>query len=126
MSSSRDSLIAALEVILADVAGLEDVRLVKSSRDLGVLSKPTIIVARGTYEVNAAAPRSSAIGQFTLVLVSPHTDVDKSEEQLDDLLEILLPALLTATTSWSSAEPTVFDDTHDSYDIAVTALLSQE
>jgi hypothetical protein len=126
MSSSRDSLIAALEVILADVAGLEDVRLVKSSRDLGVLSKPTIIVARGTYEVNAAAPRLSAIGQFTLALVSPHTDVDKSEEQLDDLLELLLPALLTSTTSWTSAEPTVFDDTHNSYDIAVTALLSQE
>jgi hypothetical protein len=124
--SSRDSLIAHLEPILAGTAGLEDVRLIKSVRNIGALSQPTLIIKTDAFELNAQAPRSAAIGVFTLVLVSPHTDIDKAEDQLDDLLEMLLPTLLGSAIVWSRAEQTAFDDTHLSYDIAVTALLSQE
>jgi hypothetical protein len=122
--SSRDSLIEALEPILSGTAGLESVRLVKSVRNIGALSQPNLIVKTDSFEINSAAPRSSAVGQFTLVLVSPHSDLDKAEDQLDDLLAILLPTLLTHSMSWSKADQTQFDDSHLSYDIAVTALLT--
>jgi hypothetical protein len=122
--SSRDSLIEALEPILADTEGLEGVRIVKSVRNIGALSQPNLIVKTDAFEINPAAPRSTAVGQFTLVLVSPHSDLDKAEDQLDDLLEILLPALLSYNMVWSRAEQTAFDDSHLSYDIAITAISS--
>jgi hypothetical protein len=120
--SSRDTLIASLEPILASVEGLEDVRLVKSVRNIGELSKPTLIVSTDAFEMNEAAPRSTAVGRFTLALVSPHQDLDRAEDQLDDLLELLLPTLLSYNMVWTRAEQTQFDSSHLSYDISVTAI----
>jgi hypothetical protein len=123
--SSRDSLIEALEPILADTEGLEGVRLVKSVRNVGELSTPVLIVKTDAFEINAAAPRTAAVGQFSLILVSPHKDLDKAEDQLDDLLELLLPTLLSASLVWSRAEQKQFyDDSHICYEIAVTAILT--
>lgn len=122
--SSRSSLIAYLEPVIAAAPGLEAVRVVRTVRATDKLSKPTLIVRTNTFEKLPAAPLSSMLGRFTLCLVSPHTDVERAEDQLDDLLEILLPLLLTSGVIWEQATQTQYDDQHLAYDITIQTILS--
>lgn len=121
--SSRASLIAQLEPIL-ETEGLEDIKLIRSVRATDQLGRqPILIVKTDSLEKIPEAPRS-VLGNSTLILVSPHVDVDKAEDQLDDLLEILLPALISKYIMWQRATQTKYDDQHIAYDITVTNILS--
>lgn len=123
--SSRSSLIDYLEPIIASTPGLESLRFIRSVRAVDQLGKnPILILKTDSIEVLPAAPRSAPLGRFTLVLVSPHLDVEKAEDQLDDLLEILLPTLFGAHVMWEKATQTAYDDQHLSYDIAIRSILS--
>lgn len=123
--SSRSSLIDYLEPIVAATPGLEDIRFIRSVRAVDQLgNKPILILKTDSIEVLPEAPRSSPLGRFTLVLVSPHVDVEKAEDQLDDLLEILLPTLFGAAVMWERATQTAYDDQHISYDISIRSILS--
>lgn len=122
--SSRSSLIAYLEPLIAATPGLEKIKLVRTVRAVDALSQPTLIVKTDALRKLPAAPMKKILASFTLVLVSPHKDVEKAEDQLDDLLEILLPLLLTWGIVWDSATQTEFDSEHIAYDIAITSILS--
>lgn len=122
--SQRDEVIAYLTPILAETAGLEKVKLVKSIRSLGELgAKTPLIVKTDSYEKLPQAPMSKRLGHFTLILVSTKRDLDEAEDQLDDLLEILLPKLISSGIIWDTATQTAYDDTHLSYDISIRSIL---
>jgi hypothetical protein len=120
--STRDSLIAYLEPLLAATPGLEDIKLVKSIRSVDRLSQPTLIVKTVRLQKLPAAPIGNMLGEFLLVLVSNHVDVDRAEDQLDDLLEVLLPKLFNSNVVWTAADQTSFEE-HVSYDISVSNIL---
>lgn len=120
--SSRDGILDFLEALLPATAGLEKVKLVRSVRATDQLSRsPILIVKTNSFERVASASRWVQ-GNFTLVLVSNHKDVDKAEDQLDDLIEVLLPKLTGSSIMWDTATQTAYDDTHIAYDITVRAL----
>jgi hypothetical protein len=121
--SSRSSLIAFLGPLLSDTAGLEGIRLIPSVRATDTISTPILIVRTDSFEKLTEAPRWTQ-GNFILALVSNHTDVDRAETQLDDLLQILLPTLLGAGVMWDRATQTQYDDQHIAYDITVRSILS--
>lgn len=122
--STRASLIAQLQPILTTTPGLDKIKLIESVRATDQLStRPILIVKTDSLEKIPEAPRS-VLGNFTLVLVSPRVNVDKAEEELDDLLEILLPALRSQFIMWQRATQTSYDDQHIAYDITVTNILS--
>ena len=121
--STRDSLITYLTTLLGATEGLEDVRLVKSVRATDVLSKPVLIVKTVSFQKLPAAPIGNMLGEFLLTLVSPHDDVELAEDQLDDLLEIILPTLFNNHLVWTSAAQVSYDAKHIAYDIAVSNIL---
>lgn len=121
--SARLELVDYLETVCLATEGLEDVRVVGSVRAVDTLSKATLIVKTDSYERVPEQPRKIQ-GNFTLVLVSPHVDLDRAEADLEDRLELLLPALYTALLVFGSAAQTQYDDTHLAYDISVRSLLS--
>lgn len=122
--TTRGSLIDYLEPILAATEGLEAVKFIRTIRPVDQPSQPVLILKTDSIEPLPEAPRSAPLGRFTLILVSPHVDPDKAEPQLDDLLEILLPALFGAGVMWERATQTAYDESHLSYDIAIRSILS--
>jgi hypothetical protein len=122
MSTVREKLIEYLTAVCAETEGLEKVKFVTSARNLGNLSQPTFILTVKSYEPNPAAPHY-VLGNFVGVLVSNHLDLDKAEQQLDELLAILLPLLFSWGVIYSSADPTDFDDQHRSFDITFSSTL---
>lgn len=122
--SNRDTLIAYLEGVLSGTPGLEAVEVVKSARNVDRLNKPTLQVRTRGYDKLPAAPIKKRSGRFVATLISPLTNLDDAEDQLDDLLDLLLPALFTSGIVWQSAEQVGWDDTHLAYDIDIVSILS--
>jgi hypothetical protein len=122
--SSRASFIAYIKPILASTEGLEKIKLIESVRATDQLSsRPLLIVKTDSFEKLVEAPRFVQ-ANFTLVLVSPHLDVDKAEDQLDEILGTLLPTLRDNNVMWERATQTAYDDQHISYDITIRSILS--
>lgn len=122
--SMRDALIAHLEATLAATPGLEGVKVVKSARGVDRLNKPTLQVVTRGYDKLPAAPLKKRSARFLCTLISPLTVLDDAETQLDDLLDLLLPALLTSGLSWQSADLTDWSDQLLAYDIEITSILT--
>lgn len=122
--STRHSIIARLHDLIAATPALADVRIIPTIRATDRLSKPSLIVRTNTIEKLLEAPIKQVMGTFTLVLVSPHTDLEKAEDQLDDLLDALLPALFDSKIKWTLATQTQYDDEHLAYDITIQTILS--
>ena len=121
--SSRASLIAFLEPIISSTDGLENIKVIPTVRANDRLSRPILIVKTESLEKLTEAPHYVQ-GNFTLCLVSNHTDIDRAEDQLDDILETLLPALQGAGVMWDRATQTQYDEQHIAYDITVRSVLS--
>lgn len=124
--SIRSDLAAYLATVIAGNPELDAIKLVPSVRDVGALSKPTLIIKTDSFEKIAVAPRSRQ-GNFTLTLVSPHANIDSAEDQLDELLEPLLPALFTAGILWTEATQVAYGEperTYLAYDIRISSILS--
>ena len=121
--SMRRALAAYLEQVRDATPGLERVKVVESVRALGTLSQTTLIVKTDSYTPEPVAPLSKRRGNFTLTLVSRHQDIDDAEDDLDDTLEVLLPALLTHAVIWTEATQVGFGDSNLAYDIKVTSVL---
>ena len=120
--STRDTLIQFLETILPSTEGLEGIKLVKSIRANDVLSQPILVVKTVSFVKLAEAPIGNMMGEFLLTLVSPHNDIERAEDDLDDLLEVLLPALFNSHLVWTSATQVSLEG-HLAYDIAVSNIL---
>ena len=120
--STRDTLIQYLETVLPATEGLEGIKLVKSIRANDVLSQPILVVKTVSFVKLAEAPIGNMMGEFLLTLVSPHNDIERAEDELDDLLELLLPALFNSHLVWTSATQVSLEG-HLAYDIAVSNIL---
>ena len=120
--STRDTLIQYLETVLPATEGLEGIKLVKSIRANDVLSQPILVVKTVSFVKLAEAPIGNMMGEFLLTLVSPHNDIERAEDDLDDLLEVLLPALFNSHLVWTSATQVSLEG-HLAYDIAVSNIL---
>ena len=122
--SQRDVLIEYLELVLAGTPGLEDVQVVRSGRATDRLNKPTIQVKTRGYDKLPQAPIKKRTGRFLASLISPLTDLDEAETQLDNLLELLLPALFKSGLMWQTADLTAWSDSQLAYDIELQTILS--
>jgi hypothetical protein len=122
--SARTALIEYLEVLVAGVPALEDIRIIKSIRFVGEIATPILVVKTNSLAKIPAAPRAGFLGSFTLTLVSPHKDLDKAEDDLEGRLEVLLPSLFTWGLLWESADQAQYDEDRICYDIHTTSVLN--
>lgn len=124
--SVRTDLVERLRLIVAATPGLERVRVVPSVREVGELSAPVLIVKTNALTKLPASPRSHFNGNFTLTLVSEHKDIDRAEDDLEALLEVLLPTLFTYSMSWESADQVGYGGSNLAYDITANSIYKRE
>lgn len=125
--SLRADLVEYLTTILPTIEGLEKVRVIGSVRNVGEgTNTPMLIVKTNGLRKLPQAPRTHMTGEFSLTLVSPHVDIDAAEDQLDGLLELLLPALFTWGMSWESADQVDWDESRIAYDITINSIYKKE
>lgn len=131
--SMKSVLVDYLTDLVLAAPALADIKVVGAVRELGALGKtPVLVVKTNGFEKVPAAPQTKRIGHFTAALVSPHHDIDRAEEDLDDRLEVLLPLLLTAGLNWTEATQVGWgrdadgNPTHLAYDINIDSILTPE
>lgn len=125
--SIRTDLVERLKLICSTTEGLESIRVIESVRNVGEgTNTPMLIVKTNGLRKLPQAPRASLTGEFGLTLVSPHVDIDKAEDQLEAILEVLLPTLFTFSMSWESADQVAWDDARIAYDITITSIYTKE
>lgn len=124
--SLRTDLIEYLAVLIADEPGLEQIHLVGSARSVDAPSRPNLIVKTNGFRKLPQAPQRNLTGEFLLTLVSKHTDVDLAENELEGLLEVLLPKLFTWGLSWETADQVGWQDSLIAYDITVNSIFKKE
>lgn len=123
--SIRSATVAYLTALVAATPGLQKVRVVPSPRDIGEISTPVLIVKVESLEKIPAAPKKLQ-ANFIATLVSAHRDIDRAEDELDDLVELIAPALLTAGLVWQDATQVGYGDSNLAYDIRFTSILTPE
>lgn len=120
--SLRTDLVQYLTETLAATDGLDDIKVVGSVRQIGQLDGPVLIVKTDTYAKVAAAPIRNLGAEFTLVLVSPHQDLDRAEDDLEARLELLVPFLFNHGMSWQDATQTAYGEQNLAFDIRITSI----
>lgn len=115
-----------LKQLVADTPSLASINVIPDTRALPELSSPTLIVKTDTYTPEPVAPLSKRRGNFTLTLATKHKDIARAEDELDALLEVLLPALLTSGVVWTEATQVEYASSVLAYDIKVTSVLTPE
>lgn len=123
--SMRKDLAAYLEQLVAEIEPLKDIKVVDSTRALGEITRTTLVVKTDRYEKLPEAPQKRQ-GRFILTLISKHQDIDRAEDDLDDRLEVLLPALTTSGLIWTSAAQVGYGDSNLAYDITITSILTSK
>lgn len=96
--------------------------IVDDERALNVITKPTVIVSVRSLKPSDFAPLHNITVTVALLLLSPHTDASKSEDQLDDLIVTAFEALQALPgLTWTDATKIVHLDRYMGYEITTEA-----
>jgi hypothetical protein len=115
--SVRDTLIAEIKKIVGrgvHVVGYQDAT--------DVLSVKTIIVKQQTISRLAEAPAGQLRIDYTLTFVSPATDPEKAEYDLDKWVPETLADFTMSWFSWTGATKVVFNEQNLGYDVSAFVL----
>lgn len=106
--------------------GIAPQRVVTAARNLSDLDAPAIVVKTTDYQPTPQAPLRNTTWTGTAVLISPHKDLERAEDDLERMLEELGPLLNTAALRWTNAQLTNADEQHLALDITITAIFQKE
>lgn len=96
--------------------------VVDDERALNVISKPTVIVSVRSLTPSDFAPLHNMTVNVALLLLSPHTDASKAEDQLDELLVTVLEAFQNMRgLTWVEASKIVHMDRYMGWEITTEA-----
>lgn len=123
--SARSEFAEALEAAWADIPALAGVRVIATEREIDLPSTPTFIIRSKTIARSAEAPLSHRDIGLLGSLVSPHADLDKAQDQLDDLVDAVLDHLDTFCRH-GDATTAAWNDSRLAFDIPITILASKE
>jgi hypothetical protein len=131
--TARTMFLDALETIITNTPALENVRVIRSPRQVDDLGRTPIIQAKtDAYERTPASPRRNVTWTGTATLVSPHKDTNAAEEQLEQLFDALTTPLTSSQFLWTAAPLVAYGQNEDgsakylALDIAVTAIFQKE
>lgn len=95
MTTPRQQLVDAITPLLPTTW-----KLIPYQRNVDTVNVPTVMIKQATIAPLPQAPLGALTVDYVATLISPHTDVEKAEAQLDDdaitLLDILLPLVKTS------------------------------
>lgn len=125
--SARSEFAAVLAEAWADIPALAGVRVIATERELDVIDRPTFVIRSRTIARAPQAPTSHRLVGVMGSLVSPHADLDKAQDQLDDLVDAVLDHLHTVPlTMPGEATSAGWTDSRLAFDIPITILAKKE
>lgn len=90
MTTVRKQLETQLSDDWAAIPGLASVRVIATERELDPPRKPTALIRQKLVGRAPAAPQGVRRVELLLTLISPHEDLDRAGDELEDLvLEVL-------------------------------------
>lgn len=96
--------------------------VVDDERAINTIAKPTVIVSVRSFAPSDFAPLNNITVTIALLLLSPHTDAGKAEDQLDELIVTVLEAFQTLPNlTWTDATKIVHLDRYMGYEITTEA-----
>lgn len=123
--SVRHEVAALLEADWANIPTLASLRVIATERRLDEISTSTALIRSRTIGRAPAAPNSHRHVGLLLTLVSKHTDLDRAQDELDELVEAALDYLDTHCQH-EDATTAGWNDNRLAYDIPLTILASKE
>lgn len=130
--SARTRVLDALEELLADTPGLEDVEVIRSPRAVDYKQHPIAQARTQNYAPLPEAPLTKVIWTGTITLVSPHADTLRAEDQLEEMVEALLTASRSGRFRLGEATLVAYGENSDgsptnlALDVAVTSIFQKE
>ncbi|WP_341935516.1 hypothetical protein MRBLWO14_001168 [Microbacterium sp. LWO14-1.2] len=122
--SVRKEIETQLKADWADIAELAGVRVIATERELDDITVPTALIRGKSFALTPQAPLSHRNVGLLVTLISPHLDLDRAGDQLDDIV--------TATLDYLDARYSHDDATavgygaRLAYDIPFTVIASKE
>ena len=122
--SIRTDLADALRTDWASIPALGGVRVVATERELDDVTVPTALIRQKTVTRTPQAPQSHRSIGILLTLISPHLDLDRAGDQLDDIVPAALDYL---DPRYGHEEATAVGYAKRlAYDIPLTVIASKE
>lgn len=84
--SVRSDFEAELTEAWADIPALASVRVIATERPLDDIQRPTALIRQQSIARTPTVPNSHRTVTLLLTLISPHLDLDKAADQLDELV----------------------------------------
>lgn len=95
-------------------------QIVPYADTVDALSRPVVMLQQKRITPSASAPLGRHSVEFSVILLTPGTNLDRIEDDLDEQVDLLLYALEDLPTLvWTSAERAVFDNAHG-WEISIT------
>jgi hypothetical protein len=118
--SIRQDVADMLQDAWADIPELAEVRVLATQRGIDELSKPTALITSRTLGRVPEAPNSDYFRTgLMLTLISPHADLDRAQDQLDEIAEAALKFLQTFCVH-EDATTVGWGDSRLAFDIPIT------
>ena len=124
--SVRAEVAEKLRTDWADIPALEDVRVVARENTLDTPSVPTALIRHKSITRSEHAPMSHRDVGLLLTLISPHADLDRAMDQLEDLADAALDYLETSDFRHGEATTADWSDARLSIDIPLTVFAKKE
>ncbi|NYF29236.1 hypothetical protein [Microbacterium sp. JAI119] len=122
--SVRKDVEAQLGADWADIPPLAALRVIATERELDDITQPTALIRAKSYDRTPAAPQSHRNVGLLLTLISPHLDLDRAGDQLDDITTAALDYL---DTRFSHEQATAVGyGARLAFDIPLTVIASKE
>lgn len=102
-------------------------KIVRAQRNVDTISKPTVVIKQQSIIPAPAAPLSHYQVTFVVTIVSAHADIEKAEDDLDELVPDLIRKL--DSIGWllfESAEKASYADSNLCYDLRIQTITAKE
>lgn len=102
-------------------------RIIPVQRIPDQITDVTVIIKHTRIERLKAAPLGKLENSLVVTIVTPHADIERAEDELDDAVIDLLGALDGHPgLGWSSAEKVSVDEVYLGWDINMTAITERK
>lgn len=103
----------------------EEWKWIPYQRNLDALESVTVVWKQSTLSRLREAPIGTVLVEGTITILSPHQDVERAEEDLDEaVLDLVLAIDSLPALAWSGATKVSLNDTFFGYDLTVSTTVT--
>lgn len=125
MGAARQALVDALTPLLPK--GRNGWKLIPTQRSYDQLDRVCVVLKQQKITRLPQTPNASHRVDFVITIISPNTDIDKAETDLDEQVDVLLHNLdAIKSVDWTDASKVEVSDKYLGYDVSVYIITTKE